>query len=88
MNEERMLIEVIREFFLRIGVGIMDIPQRIVRILALLILAAIALVALIYWAMTTPLRKILHLPYRTYSYYFHPLGGDHHETWNPFSKDY
>lgn len=78
----------IRKLFLRIGTGIMYIPLLIVQILALLILAAFALVALIYWAITTPLRKILHLPYRRYSYYFHPLGGDHYETWNPFSKDH
>lgn len=78
----------IRKFFLRIGIFILAILQRILQALALLILAAIALNALIYWAITTPLRKIMNLPYRRYSYYFHPLGGDHHETWNPFSKDH
>jgi hypothetical protein len=67
---------------------LINIGQILLQVLALILLLIIALVALIYWAVTTPIRKLLRKPYRAYSYYFHPLGGDHYETWSIFSNDH
>ena len=52
--------------------------------LALMLLFLFAFVAMVWWLMCIPIRYMLSKEYREYSYYFHPLGGDHYETWNPF----
>lgn len=62
--------------------------QRVLQVLALGLILVWLLVAMVWWALTTPLRLLLLKPYRSLSYYFHPLGGDHYETWNPFSNNY